>query len=177
MPRAASAPSLRRGAIRCIQVLASTCSVCIRCSQLPVAGDGLGRWRVGDQATLIEQQHAIEILDQRQVMADDDDVFRQAGDSLLHQRPVPEVELIGRFIKDEDVRPGDQHGAESSHLQFAAGKLMRPPFRQVADTEPVENAIHRRLDLGLPRPRALRPKAMSSRMIGRMIWFCGDWKM
>lgn len=76
----------------------------------------------------------------------------------MHQRPVPEIELVGRLVEDEDIRPGDEHGAKGGHLQLAARKLMCPPFRQMAHAEPVENAIDSCLDFGFPKPARLEAK-------------------
>ena len=83
-------------------------------------GDSFGCRRIGHEPALIEQQHPLEILDQRQVVADDDNALRQLCDGLLHQRSVFEIELVGRFVKYQDVGAGDQHRAERRHLQFAA---------------------------------------------------------
>ena len=105
-------------------------------------------------------------------MADDDDCARIARDVIFEPQGAFEVEIVGGFVEQEDVRFGEQHrGERDAHApaagEFRAGALLVG----MGEAEPGE-------DRGCARRRGMGPDVGQPRLdLGDAVRVVGDFRL
>ena len=82
-----------------------------------------------------------DVVEQVAVVADDDDRRRAALQILGEPEHPFKVEIVGRFVEQQEVGPGEQHRGERDPHAPAAGIFgERPALSRVVEAEPLEDA-------------------------------------
>lgn len=105
-------------------------------------------------------QHGDPVADQGgQVEVVQDDQHGQSGAAQGGQGAdlVPQVEMVGRLVQDQDPRLLDQHPGQQDPLPFAAGETVETSVGQVGDLQP------------LHRGSAQLPFPVTERLVARLV--------
>ena len=129
-----------------------------RLALAPLAVEGIVAAAIERQLALVEMDDGVDgAVQQVAVVADDDDAVGILGDVALQPQRAFEVEIVGRLVEEQQVRPREQRGGERhAHAPAAGERGAGPLLRRLVEAEAGEDGggarLRRmRIDVGEPR--------------------------
>ncbi len=106
-------------------------------------GENVRGWPVGDDASGVEQEHAVGVLrGERQIVHRGDEgqtgLLAQAVEQLERLLLVPDVERRGRLVEENDLRLLRDRARDDDTLLLAAGQRPEAAIREGQEVEPRE---------------------------------------
>ena len=92
------------------------------------------------QCVLVQPQHPVAAARKGKIVGSDERgklvLAMQPGDQFKYRLSGPAVEVAGRLIRQQELRPGDERAGQSHALLLSAGKFSGPVMRHVLQVRP-----------------------------------------
>lgn len=88
---------------------------------------------INNDAPLIDDQYAIEIREQIQIVGDHAGRRRQRGDGFAHTIAIAQIQLGGWLVEDDQTRLAHQYGSQCHELSLASRQTEAAALGQMRD--------------------------------------------